>query len=132
MEMTLAQAAKIFPCTKQNLYLAIRMSKLQANKIDGKWTITEEQIQTYKQNRWNRDFSKVGGIPLFDKSTGMHSVNEAAKILGCNPQHVYHALRSHKIQGSRRRKSWVIHIDDIMNYIGRMRLGKKPNRGKSS
>lgn len=128
--MNLTQAAIEYPCTKPALYLAIRKSRLSARKKNGKWIVTEKELIEYKKSRWNRGLCKHNGKLIFDKEKGFHSVNEASSILKCDAQHIYYALRNHKIKSHKVKSAWVIHLDDIIDYHARMKLGKKQNRGK--
>jgi hypothetical protein len=115
--------------TRQAVILRISNGKLPATKKEGKWVITQEAFEEYEKNKYSRKFSQLNGKLIFDKNKGLHSVSEAAAILGCDIQHVYHAYRVGKLNVKKHKKNtrftWVINIDDITAYKSVMKLGKK-------
>lgn len=125
MYLTLKEAAVHENLTKQALYVSIRKGRLLAEKKHRKWMISFESLDEYRRNRYSRSLSRHKGNLIFDKDKGLYTIKEAAQILGCHYQHVYHATRWGHLKSKRVRSSWVIHIDDVMDYKFRMRIIKK-------
>lgn len=114
--MSPLQAANQLNITKQAVYLALRKHAIPTHKIHGRWKITQEQLEHYKKNKYNRALSKFNGELIFDKEKGYLSVQEAAKLLNCSIQHIYYVCRINKLKNHRVRRAWVIHQDDLENY----------------
>lgn len=123
--MNLAQAGKYLGISRQAVRVAIFSKKLEAVKVSNRWAITTIDLDIYKQNKFKREFCKIDGEPLYDKSKGEYSISEAAEILGCPKQHLYYAVHTNKIKTSRKRKSWIILLNDIIAYKEIMILQKK-------
>lgn len=113
---TLKETAELLEVTKSAIIHAIRENKLNATKQEGHWIITRRDIKKYYRSRWSRAKSTYLGELLYDKEKGEYSVREAAKVLNCDPQHIYYALRKNKIKSERKNHAWVINIKDIMEY----------------
>jgi excisionase family DNA binding protein len=123
--MNTKEAAKHLQVGKAALMTAIKKNRLPALKIEGRWNFTAHDLDEYKRNRFDRKFSTVNDEPLYDKEKGEYSVLEAAKILPCPRQHLYHACRIKKITCTKKRCAWVIKDEDIIEYRKVMVLGKK-------
>lgn len=125
-EFDIKQVAALRGVTPQAVNLAIKEGKLKANKTSKKWTINLSDLEEYEKNRYSRSFSKLNGHLLFDKEKDLYSATEAAQILGCKRQHVYHALRNKKLAYRKHHHHrWVIHLSDIEEYKQKMRLQRK-------
>ena len=125
---TLAEAGKYLSVGRYAIYIAIKKKRIKAIKNGGRWTINAQDLEEYKLNKFSRKFSTYNGKPLFEKEKGECSAAEAAKILGCSIQHLYYACRTNKITTSKKRATWVINENDIIEYRKKMKIGKSPVR----
>ncbi len=123
---TLAEAGKYLSVGRGAVYVALKKNRLKAIKNGNRWTFNAQDLDEYKRNKFSRKFSTFKGQPLFDKEKGEYSATEAAKILGCPLQHIYHACRTNKIMTSKKRATWVINEIDIIEYRKKMKIGKSP------
>jgi hypothetical protein len=126
--MNTRQASKHLQVGKAALMSAIRKNRLPAVKTEGRWYFNPNDLDEYKKNRFDRKFSTVNDAPLYDKDKGEYSIVEAAKLLPCPTQHLYHACRISKIRAIKKRCAWVIKQDDIIEYRKVMVIGKKKIR----
>ncbi len=116
MNISILQASKLRNCTKQSIVYALKKNRLKGEKIDGKWMLKYQDFIDYINSRWDRKYSKFNDEPLYNREKGEYSVEEASRLLCMNIQRVYYALRNGKINGFKKKKSWVIRIQDISNY----------------
>ncbi|MBF5060041.1 helix-turn-helix domain-containing protein [Candidatus Neptunochlamydia vexilliferae] len=114
--VSITEAARINGVTRQAIYVAIKQSKLKANKGLKTWEINIEDLEEYRRNRYSRTKSTYKGQLLFDNSKGFYSVNQVSKILGVEAQKIYYATRVGALKASRKGAAWVIHIDDVKEY----------------
>ena len=124
----MAEAGKYLGIGRHAVWNAVNCKRLNAYKNDRKWAFTLKDLEDYKKRRHDRAFSTVNGEPLYDKSKGEFSIKEAAEILSCDPQHLYYAARTNKLRTSKKRCSWIVNTEDIVEYRKVMRLGKKKVR----
>lgn len=126
--MNLVEIREEYGINPQCVKNAIHKQRLKAKKIDGRWIVKESEILDYLDNRHSRKLSRIDGVLIFDKQKGEYSVNEASDILQCNAQHIYYACKSKKIKCSKKRKAWVIKLEDIERYKKVMKLGTPKER----
>ena len=116
--VSITEAAKIHGVTRQAIYVAIKQKKLKASK-DGhskRWTISLQDLEEYRKQRYSRSKSTFEGELLFDNQKGFYSVGQTAKMLGVPAQKIYYATRIGMLKASRKGAAWVIHINDIKEY----------------
>jgi hypothetical protein len=126
--MNSRQASLHLKVGKPAIMSAVKKNRLPAIKTEGRWYFNPSDLDEYKKNRFNRKFSSVNDEPLYDKKKGEYSVTEAAQLLPCPIQHLYHACRLNKIHAKRKRCAWVIKDEDIIEYRKVMVIGKKKVR----
>lgn len=126
--MNTKEAAKHLQVGKAAIMSAIKKNRLHAVKKEGRWYFTTHDLDDYKRNRFDRKFSTFKSEPLYDKDKGEYSVTQAAKLLPCPLQHLYHACRINKIKTVKRKCAWVIKDEDIVEYRKVMQIGKKKVR----
>jgi hypothetical protein len=87
--MNKVEAAKHLCVSKHAVYLAVRNNRLNAIKINGRWSFTLQDLEDYKNIKYKRDLSYRGADE--------YTVEEAAKYLNCTEVHLYYACRTYKI-----------------------------------
>ena len=112
----IAEAAEINGVTRQAIYVAIKQKKLKASKGGTRWEIGLKDLEEYRKQKYSKDKSLFNGELLFDKSKGLHSVKEVAKILNLSIQHIYYSIRVGLMKATQKSAAWVIHVDDIKSY----------------
>lgn len=130
---TIGQLAAEYQVSKASISIKIKEGRIKATKkkYDGggacgyQYFINRSDYEEYRANRYNRKLSTYNGKLIFDKSKGLHSVPEAAKIVGCNKQQIYYHVREGLIPATRVRSSWIIHIDDIKAYQAKIKKFSK-------
>lgn len=126
--LNVSQSAYILGVSSQAIRVAIKHKKMSAVKQNKRWKISLDQIEEYRRNKYSRKKSMFNGCLLFDKSKGEYSVTEVSELLNCDAQHIYNACRNNKIKTTKKNKSWVIHVDDLLEYAKVMKIGKKKNK----
>ena len=124
----LAEASKYLGISRQAIRQAIMQKRINSIKFEGRWRFTTFELDEYKRRKHKREFSIYEGQLLYDKNKGEFSITEAAQILGCPRQHLYYAARCNKIHTTRKRKSWIITTEDIVEYRKIMVLQKKKDK----
>ena len=114
--VSISEAAKINGITRQAIYVAIKQKKLKANKGSARWEITLKDLEEYRKQKYSREKSTFNGELLFDKSKGLYSIRETAKILKVPAQQIYYATRVGLMKAIRKGAAWVIHISEIKAY----------------
>jgi hypothetical protein len=129
---TLVEAAAYAHVTGAAIYDAIRRGKLKAEKYDAKgrkqWMTTQESLDDYRKNKFNREKVTYNGQLLYDIAGDRWSVYHVAKVLSditgkpypvsC----VYEELRSGEIKAIKCGKRWVIPREEIMKIYARWHL----------
>jgi hypothetical protein len=123
--VSITEAARINDVTRQAIYVAIKLKKLQARKNTTRWTIHLDDLREYREKKYSRSKSTYKGELLFDNKKGFYSVNQAAKMLKVPAQKIYYATRSEMLKSHRRGKAWVVHIKDINEYQDKYLVKKK-------
>ncbi len=126
--VSITEAARINNVTRQAIYVAIKQKKLKATKDATRWTISLDDLEEYRSNKYSRTKSMFEGELLFDNMKGFYSVNQAAKVLGVPAQKIYYATRVGLLKAQRKGAAWVIHTDDIKMYQDSY-LDRKPKVG---
>ena len=114
--VSITEAAKINNVTRQAIYVAIKMNKLKATKKTTRWTISLDDLEEYRSQKYSRTKSVYNGELIFDKNKGYHSINQVARMLGVPVQKIYYATRIGLLKAHRKGAAWVIHIDDVNAY----------------
>ena len=115
--VSVSQAAKIKNVTRQAVYLAIKLKRLKAYKIDEKWLIYKKDLQEYDERRYSREFhSSFYGKPIFDDEKGYVSVDKASLIIGVPKQKIYYAIRRRILPAKRKKAAYVLYVEDLMKY----------------
>lgn len=111
--LNLDEAAQYMKVTRQAVGMAIKHNKLKATLKNGKWIVTEKDLDHYRMNKYVREHSLRDGELLFDPSKGELSVLQTAKLLGYKIQRVYYLLHTGQIRASKKGCAWVIHKDEV-------------------
>ena len=114
--VSITEAAKINNVTRQAIYVAIKQRKLKAFKDTTRWTISLEDLEVYRQQKYSRTKSVYEGELLFDNKKGFYSVNQAAKMLNVPAQKIYYATRVGLLKAIRKGAAWVVHANDLNAY----------------
>jgi excisionase family DNA binding protein len=114
--VSITEAAKLNKVTRQAIYVAIKLNKLKATKETTRWTISLEDLEDYRRQKYSRTKSVFDGELLFDNSKGYFSVNQVARMLSVPTQKIYYATRIGLLKAHRKGAAWVIHTDDIKEY----------------
>lgn len=114
--LSITEAASLNKVTRQAIYVAIKLNKLKASKNESRWTISLNDLEEYKKNKYSRSKSIFKGELLFDQKKGFYSVNQVAKMLDVPAQKIYYATRAGKLKAHRKGSAWVIHVDDVKKY----------------
>ncbi|SCA58530.1 Uncharacterized protein AB751O23_AE_00020 [Chlamydiales bacterium SCGC AB-751-O23] len=131
--VSITEAARINNVTRQAIYVAIKLKKLQATKSEtsSRWTIRLEDLENYRKEKYSRSKSTHDGELIFNSEKGYYSVNQAAKMLNVPAQKIYYATRIGALKAHRKGAAWVIHTSDIELYK-KMNEGAKIEEIKSS
>ncbi len=129
--VSITEAAKLNNVTRQAIYVAIKLNKLKATKKTTRWTISLEDLEEYRLQKYSRSKSVFDGELLFDNDKGYYSINQVAKILDVPAQKIYYATRIGLLKAHRKGAAWVIHTEDLKNYQGE-HLDKKSRRRQAS
>lgn len=122
--LTVSQAAKNQGVTRQAIFFAIKMKRLNASKENDTWLISESDLKEYFDNKYCRSKSRKQGELIFDKNKGFYSITETAEFLGKNTNHIYYLVRMGKLKSHR--QGTAIVIQDIELYKYAELIGKKP------
>ncbi len=113
------QAAEILCITRQAVFAAIKLKKLKGTKEHSRWSISEEDLDEYKRNKYNRDYSVYNDAPLYDQSKGEFSVKKASEECRLKKNQVYYFIRKGCLRSHKKRAAWIIDADGI-NDLKRM------------
>ncbi len=114
--LTISQCAKKHSVTRQAIFFAIKMQRLNASNETGTWLVSESDLKDYIENRYSRAKSRKEGDLIFDKSKGFYSISEAAKFLGKNTNHMYYLVRMGHLSAHRQGAAIVIQEDELYKY----------------
>jgi hypothetical protein len=114
--VSITEAAKLNKVTRQAIYVAIKLNKLKATKETTRWTISLQDLEDYRRQKYSRTKSIFGGELLFDNNKGYFSVNQVAQILSVPAQKIYYATRIGLLKAERKGAAWVIHTNDMKEY----------------
>ncbi len=114
--VSITEAAKINNVTRQAIYVAIKLNKLKATKETTRWTISLQDLEDYKAQKYSRLKSVYQGELLFDNEKGFFSVNQVAKMLNVPAQKIYYATRIGALKAHRKGAAWIIHTNDLKEY----------------
>lgn len=114
--VSITEAAKLNNVTRQAIYVAIKLNKLRATKETTRWTISLQDLEDYRTQKYSRTKSVYNGELLFDNEQGYYSVNQVAEQLSVPAQKIYYATRIGLLKAHRRGAAWVIHNNDIKEY----------------
>ncbi|MBN1915199.1 MAG: helix-turn-helix domain-containing protein [Parachlamydiales bacterium] len=114
--VSITEAARLNNVTRQAIYVAIKLGKLQASKNGTRWMIRLEDLKGYNESKYSRTKSVHNGELVFDNTKGFYSINQVAKMLDVPAQKIYYATRIGQLKASRKGAAWVIHIGDVNNY----------------
>lgn len=120
-QLSITEAARLNNVTRQAIYVAIKLNKLKAKKETSRWTISVDDLEEYRKNKYSRAKSMYKGELLFDNTKGMLSVNQAARALSVPAQKIYYATRIGALKAHRKGAAWVINESDLREYASRMK-----------
>lgn len=129
--VSITEAAKLNNVTRQAIYVAIKLNKLKATKKTTRWTISLEDLEDYRLQKYSRSKSLFDGELLFDNQKGYFSINQVAKMLNVPAQKIYYATRIGLLKAYRKGAAWVIHTEDLKSYQEE-HLQKKSRRRQAS
>lgn len=129
--VSITEAAKINKVTRQAIYVAIKLGKLKATKVQSRWSINTQDLDDYRQHKYSRTKSTYNGQLLFDNDKGYFSVNQVAEMLNVPAQKIYYATRVGLLKAHRRGAAWVIHREDVEAYR-KSYLSRKPRKRQAS
>lgn len=115
--VSITEAAKLNNVTRQAIYVAIKLNKLKARKETTRWTIHLDDLEEYRSQKYSRSKSLFNGELLFDNNKGFYSVNQAARMLSIPAQKIYYATRIGALKAHRKGAAWVIHQEDLKQYM---------------
>lgn len=127
--VSITEAARLNNVTRQAIYVAIKLKKLKAKKDTTRWTISLDDLEEYRKNKYSRSKSVFEGELLFDNTKGLYSVNQVASILNVPAQKIYYATRVGMLKAHRKGAAWVIHSEDVKKYSEQF-VAKKNDRQK--
>ncbi|CAF22971.1 MULTISPECIES: helix-turn-helix domain-containing protein [Candidatus Protochlamydia] len=128
--VSITEAAKLNKVTRQAIYVAIKLNKLKATKETTRWTISLEDLEDYRRQKYSRTKSTFNGELLFDNLKGYYSVNQVAELLSVPAQKIYYATRIGLLKAERKGAAWVIHSDSMKEY--QEKFMQKKNRRQAS
>lgn len=114
--LTVSQAAKKNGVTRQAIFFAIKMKRLNAKKENDTWLIADTDLKQYSESKYCRSKSRKEGELVFDKSKGFYSIAEAAKLLGKNTNHIYYLVRMGTLKSHRQGSAIVIQDIELHQY----------------
>lgn len=114
--LTVSQAAKKNGVTRQAIFFAIKMKRLNAKKYDNTFLITEKDLEEYTKTRYTRSKSRKNDELIFDKSKGFFSIAEAAKFLNKNYNQIHYLVRMGILKSHRQGSAIVIQDLEIYKY----------------
>lgn len=129
--VSITEAAKLNKVTRQAIYVAIKLNKLKATKETTRWTISLDDLEAYRRQKYSRTKSVYNGELLFDNSKGYFSVNQVARMLSVPAQKIYYATRIGLLKAERRGAAWVISNEDLKEYQEK-HVQKKSRRRQAS
>jgi predicted DNA-binding protein YlxM (UPF0122 family) len=129
--VSITEAAEINNVTRQAIYVAIKLNKLKATKESTRWTISLNDLEEYRRQKYSRSKSVYNGELLFDNNKGYFSINQTARMLSVPVQKIYYATRKGVLKASRKGVAWVVDAEDIKAYQ-ETHLQKKSRKRKAS
>lgn len=107
------ETAEILGVTRQAVYLAIRLKKLEVEKIDLKWRISQEELEEFKKNRYDHTkTTRPDGALKFDPSEGRYSIRQFAEFYEVPRQRIYYLIHAKRIKYTRDGSSLIILVKD--------------------
>lgn len=129
--VSITEAAKLNKVTRQAIYVAIKLNKLKATKETTRWTISLDDLEAYRRQKYSRAKSTFNGELLFDNNKGYYSVNQVARMLNVPAQKIYYATRIGLLKAERKGAAWIIHANDMKEYQEK-HMQKKSRRRQAS
>lgn len=130
--VSITEAAKLNNVTRQAIYVAIKLNKLKATKKTTRWTISLEDLEEYRRQKYSRSKSLFQGELLFDNQRGYYSINQVAKMLSVPAQKIYYATRIGLLKAHRKGAAWVIQGEDLKDYQEKHMQKKSRRRQQAS
>jgi excisionase family DNA binding protein len=103
-------AANYLGISRQAIYIAISKNKIRANRVNGKYMISERMLDEYDQNKYIRRIT----LNLKDNE---FTPQEVAKKLNITKSEMYYMLRNRVIKSYRINCAYVVkqcHIDEYL------------------
>ncbi len=111
---SLKEASKHAKVSRQAIFYAIQKGRLKAEKKGKCWTISRQDLNNYRANKYTYDYKKVNNVHLFDAEKGFFSIQQVAKVIGdalSGPYprgRIYYLIRRNQLDAEKVGKSWVI------------------------
>ena len=115
--LSLFECSEYLQITKVGVLSAIKLNKLKAGKVNGKWAIDQDEADDYKKRKYNRNYSYWDGKPLFDPKKGTYTIKIASETFGIKTQSLYYAIREREIPYERKGQAYILKEKDIMKYL---------------
>jgi len=125
--LSLFECSEYLGISKVGVLSAIRLNKLKAQKIQGRWAIDEEDARIYKERKYSRNYSYWNGKKLFDPKKGTYTIKVASEVFGIKTQHLYYAIRQRDIGFIRKGQAYILEKKDLERYLHKRSL--MPKRG---
>jgi hypothetical protein len=115
---TVKQAANQLHITPQAIHYAISKKKIDAKRIDGKWSIEQIELVNYLKNKWSRRNLTHHGLLVYDPKNGLISPRELSKQLDISLQAVYYHIYQKSLPAQQKGAAWVIDLKQAKKYFG--------------
>ncbi len=129
MNLTIKEAASAKKVTCAAVRSAIKLKKLKAHKLGGRWLINFDDLYEYDKRRFNRDYSMHDGKLKWDPNKDEISVRKSAALYNIPEQELYYSIKKNYLHAKKRGGAWVLNIIDLNNY--RASRGKRNKHYKS-
>jgi len=108
--MNVIAASRYLGVSRQAVYIAISKNKINANKINGKYAISERMLDEYRKNKYNRRIS----LKMKDNE---FTVNDITKKTRIGKGTLYYMIRSGVIKSHRKGCAYIIKEKDFDEFI---------------
>jgi excisionase family DNA binding protein len=118
--LTITQAAEKLGKKRQSIYAMIRQNKIKAYQINRYWFISPEALNSYLENRYSRENSKINGVLVHDNEKGEYSVKQTAKIMKRTTNHIHYLIKAGYLRAKKKGAHPVIMMEEIQKYMNQM------------
>ena len=108
--LTILEASDYLKVSRQAVYIAIQKKRIKANKVNGKFLISERMLDDYRKTKHDRRIS----LKLTDKE---FTTKDAAKLMGIGKSALYYMIRGGGVKSHRRGFAYIITQKEIDNFL---------------